>query len=168
MRDPRAIAAQTAAPVDGSRSVDGPRSAVAAAYGWRAGDDPTWRFFERDPRAITIRYEDLVRDPAAEMARLSSLIGEPFEGATLGPLGAGAPPTTDHGDAWRESLAAADQDRVALICGDGLARYGYEGARPPTAEAWVKPLDAAFIADAEPTLARAADAGVVLRMSAAR
>jgi len=160
VHDPRATMASLAASGEGSTS------AVAAAYGWRTGDDPTWRFFERDTGTITIRYEDLVRDPAAEMRRLSGFIGEPFDGATLRPLSSGVRPVA--GDAWRERLSVADQDRPALVCAEGMRRNGHEGARQPAAEAWVKPLDSAFIADAGPALERAADAGVVLRMSATR
>lgn len=160
VRDPRGVAASLAA------LPDRPRSAVGAAYAWRAGDDPTWRFFERDPGAITVRYEDLVRDPAAEVTRLCDFMGEAFEPGMLGALEGGV--AEKPVDAWREGLSATDQDRVALICADVMRRYGYEGGRQPTAEAWVKPLDAAFIADAEATLERAADAGVVFRMSAAR
>lgn len=160
VRDPRAVVASLAArPAAGA----GPTSAVGRAYAWRAADDPTWRFFERDAGSITIRYEDLLGDPEGQLTRLVDFIGVPFEAAMSDPLSVDARETDRL--ARRRTLSVPDQHRVALICGNGLTRLGYQDSRRPAAEAWVKPLDAAFIADAESLLIQATDAGVVLRMS---
>ncbi len=178
VRDPRAVAASF-------RNVPfGPTSAVGAAYQWRSTDDATWRFFEADPRAITVRYEALVQETEPELRRLCDLMGEDFDPRMLRPAESGSVSLTATGEhwksrvlepvdatrvgAWRDEVSGPDQRRIELICGDGMRRYGYDGARQPQTEAWLKPLDAATIAEAEPILRRAADEGLVFRMSVTR
>jgi len=169
VRDPRAVAASfMAVPF-------GPSSVVGAAYQWRLSDDPTWRFFERDPGSATVRYEDLVREPERELRGLCDFLGEGFDARMLAPGAAGAavageepwkarvtaPIDATRVDAWRREITAADVSRVAVICADGLARYGYEGADAPRRIIAVHPMDASFLDDAEAVLTVAADRGVV-------
>lgn len=171
VRDPRAVAASFAG------VPFGPRSAVGVAYLWRQADAVTWRWFDTDPRSITLRYEDLVTDPAAQVARLLAFLGEPFDPAILLP-GRSASGLAEEGPwkervtgaidtsrvhSWRDELSPVDQARVSLICAEGMRRYGYEGAVDATHECWLRPFDPAFLNDASDLLASAADQGLVLR-----
>ncbi|MGI8533591.1 MAG: sulfotransferase family protein [Candidatus Limnocylindrales bacterium] len=171
VRDPRAVAASFAG------VPFGPRTAVGAAYLWRQADAVSWRWFESDPSSLTLRYEDLVTDPQTELARLAAFLGEPLDPAMLLP-GRGASELADEGpwkarvtapidasriDSWRAELSPLDQDRVALICAEGMRRLGYEGALDATLECWLRPFDPASLRDAADFLAGAADHGMVLR-----
>ncbi len=169
VRDPRGVTASLmAVPF-------GPSSVVAAAYQWRITDQGTWRFFQEDARSITLHYEDLVREPERELRRLCASIGEPFDTRMLDPAAAGAreiardapwqarvtaPIDATRIEAWRNELSATDATRVAVICAEGMRRYGYEGAREACAVAVVHPLDAPALQDAGAFLEELADAGV--------
>jgi hypothetical protein len=177
VRDPRGVAASLmAVPF-------GPSSVVAAAYQWRITDQATWRFFQDDPRSITLRYEDLVREPERELRLLCECLGEPFHTSMLGPGAAGAreiardapwqarvtaPIDATRVEAWRNELSAADATRVVVICAEGMRRYGYEGAPEARVAAAMHPLDAPFLQDAEGFLGKLADAGVSVDAADAR
>lgn len=77
VRDPRAVAASM-------RNVPwGPRSLVDSLLLYREYEDASAGFFERDPRAHTIRYEDLRNDPESTARELCRLVGGEFEPAML-------------------------------------------------------------------------------------
>jgi hypothetical protein len=72
-----------------------------------------------DPAAVhRLRYEDLVRDPAAEIGRLAGFLGIRAP-ADLPPI------HPDSVDTWREQLDELDLAGVRAVAGDTLARYGY-------------------------------------------
>jgi hypothetical protein len=82
-----------------------------------------------------VRFEDLIRDPEAEIRRLCEFLGVEFEstmleqkvvslGDRLGEAGfdAGA------ADRWRESISAADARWLAILLGRRIEEMGYSRA----------------------------------------
>jgi hypothetical protein len=97
-------------------------------------------------RYLELRYEDLVRDPDAQLRTLCSTIELPFSTAMLDPSERAAevirttghpeyhqqlaiPPTPGLRD-WRRELSAADVARFELLAGDALTEHGYERQEP--------------------------------------
>lgn len=119
-REPEALAAMAQAWVDTA-------SAVADL-----ADDA-------DLDAVSLRYEDLVRDPEAELRRVFEALDEPWSDELLGralgqtgQVGFGDWKTYARGvidsssvDRWR-NLPAPVQAKLAQICNPTLARLGYE------------------------------------------
>jgi hypothetical protein len=111
---------------------------AAQALGRRVGPD----------RYLEIRYEDLVRDSAAELARLCAFAGLEFEADMLDYVGRSdsaskphqqrlnQPPTTGVRD-WRSELDPADEAAFEDAAGELLAALGYEtrSAGRPSARA---------------------------------
>jgi hypothetical protein len=169
VRDPRAVAASTV------RVPFGPGSATGAAYLWRHHDEAALAFFTSDPRARTIRYEDLVADPEAVLRDVCALLGEAFAPEMLEPgpdqnLAASAeqwkwrsvaPIDQSRVAAWRQELEPLDQGRVALVCAEGMNRWGYEGAREAEGIVRVHVLRSR-VRDAAGLIEPAADAGYLL------
>ncbi len=88
-------------------------------------------------RYLELRYEDLVAAPEAELRRIAGFLDLGFSDAMLdhsAPVTAGT--ERDHallGQApkvgvrnWREQLSSRQAARIEAICGDELARHGYE------------------------------------------
>ena len=110
---------------------------AAQALGRRVGPD----------RYLELRYEDLVRDSAAELARVCAFAGLEFEADMLDYVGRSdsarkphqqrlnQPPTTGVRD-WRTELDPADEAAFEDAAGELLAALGYEtrSARPPVGE----------------------------------
>jgi hypothetical protein len=91
---------------------------------------------------ITVKYEDLVRDPATTFARLGEFLGVPgsyqplerpkdkveegnaFSGNAFKPL------STDMIDKWRNQLSTTDADLSIIqhVCADEMHRMGYDTA----------------------------------------
>lgn len=109
---------------------------------------------EADPRAMTLRYEDLVTEPERELRRICAFIGEEYESGMLDSHDSASQVAAEH-EWWKESVSgplstrsvgrwqremSADAKRFAAL---HLARYlrehGYEGAREPRAEVAVLP-----------------------------
>jgi hypothetical protein len=97
-------------------------------------------------RYLELRYEDLVRDPDAQLRTLCSTIELPFSTAMLDPSERAAevirttghpeyhqqlaiPPTPGLRD-WRRELSAEDVARFELLAGDALTEHGYERQEP--------------------------------------
>jgi hypothetical protein len=116
--------------------------------------------FERDPRAHTVRYEDLLSSPEDEIHRLCDAIGESFEPAMLDPsrsvrsvaktvewwkdkVGSGL--DRSRAAAWRSELSDEQVDTINVICADGLQRYKYEQSLPRIERVPVLALDANFV-----------------------
>ena len=88
-----------------------------------------------------LRYEDLVREPEAELRRVASFLELDFEPGMLA-YHAGVDATTlqDHPllakppmpntRRWQEQLSAADAQIFEAIAGDTLSAFGYERAYP--------------------------------------
>jgi hypothetical protein len=92
-------------------------------------------------RYLELRYEDLVREPEAELRRLATFLGLEFEPGMLAyhaavdasalqdhPLLA-KPPTPDT-RRWQEQLSPADTQVFEAIAGATLSASGYERAYP--------------------------------------
>jgi hypothetical protein len=97
----------------------------------------------------SLRYEDLVRDPRAELTRLCDFLGEEFDEAMLEPhkvrdvvperktwhknLDSSVNPSAV--DAWRRRLEPWEIGLMESALGRALTRHGYElsglGTRPP-------------------------------------
>lgn len=113
---------------------------AACARRWR--DDiecsrPWWS----DPRLHTLRYEDLVRNPEAELRRLMLFLGEPWDDAMLAPAAGGsssrdATRFAQNPEAigavnpssigrWQRDLDASDRRIFKRIAGPLLIELGY-------------------------------------------
>jgi Sulfotransferase family len=157
VRDPRGVVASRA------KVPFGPRTAVGSAYLWKRQDEAARGFFHTDPLAVVVRYEDLVADPEHVMRGLCTFLGEEFEPAMLDVTDeahvvasgetwkwrVGSPIDTSRVDAWRDELPLIEQERVTLVCADGMRRNGYEGARRAKGILRVHRLDANLIDVAE-------------------
>jgi hypothetical protein len=140
-RDPRDVVASS------MRTVWTDPDPVAVARGWRAFTlRAIRRGFEAGPeRYLSVRYEDLARDPAAVLRLVCSFLGEEYEPSMLDDpalrratvpavasgwqgqaLGAVVPPREG---AWRSALSRADARRVHAVVGSMLAPLGYS---PPS------------------------------------
>ncbi len=134
VRDPRAVACSLLG------VPWGPSTLLGGVALWRAYDTRAARFFEVDPRCHTLRYEDLVRAPEAELTRLCRAIGEDFDPAMLDtresarlvkaanePWKAKVAEHVDasRAEAWRTRLSADDLRLVEALVGDRLRAYGY-------------------------------------------
>ncbi len=88
------------------------------------------------PRLV-VRYEDLVREPARQAARLSTWLGTRFDaGVVEGDRAVFEPLTTTPSGAasigrWRRDLPRGVPERIWVALGDQLAPFGYDesGAR---------------------------------------
>ena len=139
-----------------------PRAAVASIreagrqYGWGAHDVPggtdtwersvraadRWRRHLGADRFIELRYEDLVGDQAAALARIVAFLDLDTAGLeamlryheTAGPHDrtvkrlASTPVTTDRLRAWEQSLTPSEVALVERVLGGWMRRYGYEPA----------------------------------------
>lgn len=86
-------------------------------------------------RILSIRYEDLLREPEATLSGVCRFLGITFDQTMLNLAGASATQsenayvkkTLDVSaiDKWKTSLAQADLVRIEKICGDWLVRLGY-------------------------------------------
>jgi hypothetical protein len=111
---------------------------------------------EADPLALTLRYEDLVSEPARELARVCAFIGEDYEPSMLegrssaaeGVAAAhewwkesvGGPLTTSSVGRWRREMPTDVQRFAELHLAGFLRQHGFEGARDPAREIAVVPV----------------------------
>lgn len=109
-----------------------------------------------DPLAMTLRYEDLVSEPARELARVCAFIGEDYDPAMLEARSAAAgavagahewwkesvsgPLTTSSVGRWRREMSPDVQRFAELHLAGFLREHGYEGAREPAREIAVVPV----------------------------
>jgi hypothetical protein len=122
---------------------DGREAGVAwAAQTWAMSVDVGRRALERHDEALgrTVRYEDLIADPAGTLHGLLGWIGAAREResveAAVAELAFETLPAGAVGDlkrnrsatpgAWRENLSEEEVATVDEIAGDRLERYGYE------------------------------------------
>jgi Sulfotransferase family len=99
------------------------------------------RVYDEHPadRRVLVRYEDLVADPARELARICAYLPVDASADALGAVAArhayAAVPRADKGDdkqirsatpgAWRDNLTAAEHDVMHEVMGAKLAEFGY-------------------------------------------
>jgi hypothetical protein len=136
-----------------------PRGLATFASQWQLEVEGARELGRRIPeRYHEVRYEDLVREPQAELERVSDFLGLEFEPAMLSyhegvdastlpdhPLLA-EPPTAGT-RRWQEQMSAADVQVFEAIAGDTLSELGYERAYPhPTvrARAYGAAVDASY------------------------
>jgi sulfotransferase family protein len=108
-----------------------------------------------DPLAMTLRYEDLVSEPARELGRVCAFLGEAFEPGMLdarasaaGVVGAhewwkesvSGPLTTTSVGRWRREMSADAQRFAALHLAGFIREHGYEDARDAMGELAVVPV----------------------------
>ncbi len=72
-----------------------------------------------------VRFEDLLRRPREELARLFGFIGEPAADGELEAILARHPPRVDRTERWRLQLSASQRRRIALEIGTALQDLGY-------------------------------------------
>lgn len=138
----------------------GPPSFASALLVWQSCDQASAPFFEADRNVMTLRFEDLVRDPEGELRRLCRFLGEEFEPgmtntsrsiAHVNRTGepwkqkAGEAIDSGRGGVWHRETSAEQQAQAEAIAGDRLQAYGY-----PTAfefPRYVRVLNLGILAD---------------------
>lgn len=118
----------------------GPSTLVDALTLWLHYDLSSHRFFESDPLSITVRYEDLVASPEAELRRLCVFLRETYEPTMLDTTTASAhvnrtgepwksriakPADCSRVEAWRRELSEDDRRATEAYLGDRILAYGY-------------------------------------------
>jgi hypothetical protein len=131
-------------------------------------DRASRRRIDADPRAMTVRYEDLVTEPARELERVCAFIGEAYDPAMLESRSSAAGGVAAAHEWWKESVSgplttasvgrwrremSGDAQRFAELHLSGFMReHGYEGAREPRHELAVVPVADAVGPSNEPLL----------------
>jgi len=136
MRDPRASAHSMKALPFASQSF------LANCVRWMNGYVYSRPFFRAPGPHFTLRYEDLVANPEAELRRLCSFLGEPYDPAMLEhqhaarllqtpaeswKLGSTQPLSAGGIDRWRSEVPPEEQDAAALFLKPALDEFGYPG-----------------------------------------
>jgi hypothetical protein len=134
VRDPRDAALSL------TRVPWGAASFAEALLFWRKWDAASYPFFETDGRSHTIRFEDFVTRPQAELEKICAFIGEPFEPGMLDTARTsrtvnsrnvpwkrkvGGPFDPSRTEVWRRELDDADNRLAEAFLGDRMAAYGY-------------------------------------------
>lgn len=107
----------------------GPKTVPEAAAWWRTKVLSGIQFGQAHPaQCLEVRYEDLLREPAAQLSRMLSWLGEPDETATI-------LQQYQHGDVsldesrigeWQKQLSADDLRAFNEQAGQALAHFRYE------------------------------------------
>jgi hypothetical protein len=138
VRDPRDVAVSLSAMPFAKESVVG--NLVRIDQDDRASRDR----IVADPLAMTLRYEDLVTEPARELGRVCAFVGEAYEPTMLDArrsasevaaahewwkASVSGPLTTASVGRWRGAMSADAQRFAAFHLAGFLRAHGYEGAR---------------------------------------
>lgn len=134
VRDPRDVALSL-------RRVEwGPSSLIECVWKWRAFEVISAPFFETDPHALTLRYEDLVLATEATLRKVCDFIGEEFQAGMadtsqsirhVNRLGvafktkAGTPPDPSRVWSWQRSLTDQENRVSEAVLGIYLRKYGF-------------------------------------------
>ncbi len=148
VRDPRDVALSLARMPFAKESLVG--NLVRIDHDDRASRDS----IASDPRALTLRYEDLVSEPQRELQRICSFVGEDYapgmldaretagnvaaehewwKGSVSGPL------QTSSVGRWHAEMSADARRFAGLHLADFLRQHGYEGALDAEAEVAILP-----------------------------
>lgn len=134
LRDPRDVA------VSLMKVPWGARSFLEGLLFWERMDAASRDFFLSDRHSYTLRFEDLVSDPAGELQKLCNFVGETFEPAMLDTSATGeeinarkAPwkekvskaADRSRAGAWREALSTREKQLSEAILGLRLRECGY-------------------------------------------
>lgn len=103
------------------------------AINWRNVYHSTREYF---PNALHLRYEDLVTDTRASMARVLGHLGLPWHAGIDEAIAAKrelahhatAPSPIESIDRWCEDLDDADVETIDSVCGSVMAEFGYARA----------------------------------------
>jgi hypothetical protein len=171
VRDPRDVALSLAGLPFAKESVVG--NLVRADQDDRASRQR----IESDPRAMTLRYEDLVTEPERELRRICTFVGEAWEPAMLDTRGTAASVAADHEwwkgsvagplttasvGRWRREMSADVQRFAGLHLASFIREHGYEGAVEPEREVAVVPVGDAVGPASERLLLELARRGAVV------
>jgi hypothetical protein len=134
-------------------------------------------FYRKSPRALTVRYEDLVAEPERELRRICDFIEEPFAASMIDGREAATAVAADHewwkGDAtgpldparsgrWRSEMPPRVQHYAALNQADMLEEHGYGRGVPALRRLAIVPSGDALSARYDDVLLRLADANVAI------
>ncbi|MFV2064485.1 MAG: sulfotransferase [Chloroflexota bacterium] len=149
VRDPRDVALSLAGMPFAKESVVG--NLVRVDHDDRASRER----IESDPRAMTLRYEDLVTEPERELRRICEFIGEPYEAAMLDARQSAGNVAAVH-EWWKDSVAGPVQTSrigrwkqemrpdvrcfAALHLAGYLREHGYEGSQEASAQVAIVPV----------------------------
>jgi hypothetical protein len=113
---------------------------------WSFRTEVVQQVFARHPadRRVLVRYEDLVADPARELARICTYLAIDATADRLADVAAehayGAVPRSERGDTkeirsaspggWRDNLTPAEHDVMLEVMGRQLAAHGYLEPEP--------------------------------------
>ena len=141
-------------------------------------DEAAADFYRESPRALTVRYEDLVAEPERELRRVCDFVGEGYEPGMLddrsGASGVAAAHEWWKGDAtgpidrsrsgrWADEMPPQVQRYAALNLGDILEEHGYGAALPAARKLAIVPAGDALNARYDDVLLRLSAAGVAIR-----
>jgi hypothetical protein len=135
-------------------------------------------FYRSSPRALTLRYEDLVADPDGELQRVCAFLDEAYDVRMIEGRAAATGVAAAHewwkGDAtgpldaarmrrWVDEMPADVQHYVALNMGDVLEEHGYGQAVPAARRLAIVPAGDALSSRYDDVLLRLASADVAVR-----
>ncbi len=127
VRDPRAVALSL------QRVPWGSRSLIANLYKIQNIDDRSRRFFERDARSMTVRYEDLLHQPEENARRVCDFVNESYDPSLLAPH---------------------NSDRALFLKSEWWKLKAVENIDPSRADDWRKTFPAELAVAAETICAR--------------
>src|SRR5215475_8289769 len=136
VRDPRAAALSMTKVPFGSRNY------LANCVHWMNWHVHSQAFFRLPRGHFTLRHEDLITDPEAELTRLCGFLGEDYDRSMLNyqdaarliqtkaetwKTGTTRPLSAEVVDRWRREVALDDQNAAALFLKPALDEFGYSG-----------------------------------------
>ena len=153
------------------------RSALANAYLWDTWFRNSQPFFGSDANTLTLRYEDLVKDPEAVLTGVCAFIGETFEPKMLETQKTGRSVSSPN-ESWKaQNARALDQSRTQLwrqepnptlqralsyTCAAGIDAFGYPCPAAPQKTLRAYPLNLHTVAAFEKVLLELSAQGVSL------
>ncbi|MCA0894913.1 sulfotransferase family protein [Microbulbifer agarilyticus] len=152
-------------------------SYIAEFYRWMGVYMKSSKFFAQDANSITVRYEDLVTDPAEKVSEICQFIGEEFEPQMLERKGAelvrvasetwksdiDKKISADNIYGWKSKMDPDVAIAASLICSEALSELGYPDSRLPERELMVYPLGENFGAANEQHILECAKRGLRYR-----
>ncbi len=153
-------------------------SAVANAYLWEEWYQKSKSFFEYDDRSYTLRYEDLVEDPAQEVKDICDFIGLPFEEGMIDTKESSSdlisegepwkkrvaqPIDSSRKYRWRRTMARETSLSINLICSEAISLFEYEREGRVHKEVFVYGLEKKYVEDQEGWINQMASCGVSIR-----
>jgi hypothetical protein len=140
-RDPRDVAASA------RKSVFSATHPVSSAELWRDQQAQAFAAEQTGSDVLRVRYEDLIREPEAEVRRICAFLGEDFEPAMLryhetdearrsGELAeswkrTAEPIARDNRGKYRKVLTDEEVRWIEGICAEGMAELAYAPEHPP-------------------------------------